>query len=49
MGKYINNFIIAHSKGIIVALVSAIVIGVIATIIVMQSGLDENIAILEVG
>ena len=49
MGKHVKNFIVEHSKGLIVALVSAIVIGVIAIIITMQSGLDENIAILEVG
>ena len=49
MGKHIKNFIVEHSKGLIVALVSAIVIGVIAIIITIQSGLDENIAILEVG
>ena len=30
-------------------LVSAIVIGVVATIMIIQSGLDENIAILEAG
>ena len=49
MGKFINSFIVEHSKGLIVALVSAIVIGAIATITIIQSGLDENIAILEAG
>lgn len=49
MGKFINNFIVAHSKELIIGIVSAIVIGAIATIIIIQSGLDENIAILEAG
>ena len=49
MGKFIKSFIVMHSKGFIMAFVSAIVIGVIATIIIMQSGLEEDIAILEAG
>lgn len=49
MGKFIKSFIVMHSKGFIMAFVSAIIIGVIATIIIMQSGLEEDIAILEAG
>ena len=49
MKKFITGFIVAHSKGFIVAIVSAIVIGTVATIIVIQSGLEEDIAILDAG
>ena len=49
MGKFINNFLVEHSKGIIVAIVSVIAIGFIVTNMIIQSGLDENIAILEAG
>ena len=47
MGKYIIGFITMHVKG--VTIVSAIALGTIATVLVMQSGLEENIEILEAG
>ena len=49
MGKFIIGFITTHVKGVTIAIVSAIALGTMATVLVMQSGLEENIEILEAG